>query len=55
MDERPRFMAMHDVIHNAPGDLLQTILGRQKSIGGIDLASSPPSTNQTSLQLSVFS
>ena len=38
------FMAMHDIIHNAPGDSLQTILARQKSIGGIDLASLP--TNQ---------
>ena len=33
------FMAMHDIIHNAPGDSLATILARQKSIGGIDLSS----------------
>ena len=37
-------MAMHDIIHNAPHDLLQTILTRQKGIGGIDLAARP--TNQ---------
>lgn len=35
------FMAMHDIIHNAPGDSLQTILARQVSIGGIDLSSMP--------------
>jgi len=37
------FMAMHDVIHNAPGDSLQTILTRQgpSGIGGIDLAMLP--------------
>ncbi len=37
------FMAMHDIIHNAPGDSLQTILTRQgpSGIGGIDLASPP--------------
>jgi hypothetical protein len=36
-------MAMHDIIHNAPGDSLQTILTRQgpSGIGGIDLASLP--------------
>lgn len=39
------FMAMHDIIHNAPGDSLQTILARQVSIGGIDLSSMP--TDQT--------
>ena len=39
------FMAMHDIIHNAPGDSLPTILTRQKDIGGIDLASLP--TDQT--------
>jgi hypothetical protein len=39
------FMAMHDIIHNAPGDSLQTILARQKAIGGIDLSSLP--TDQT--------
>jgi hypothetical protein len=33
------FMAMHDIIHNAPGDSLATILARQKSIGGVDLSS----------------
>jgi hypothetical protein len=38
-------MALHDIIHNVPGDSLQTILARQKSIGGIDLASMP--TDQT--------
>ena len=38
------FMVMHDIIHNAPSDSLQTILTRQKGIGGIDLASLP--TNQ---------
>jgi hypothetical protein len=42
------FMAMHDIIHNAPGDTLSTILARQKSIGGIDLSTPPPPTNQTS-------
>lgn len=36
------FMAMHDIMHNAPPDSLATILARQKSIGGIDL-STPPS------------
>ena len=35
------FMAMHDIIHNAPGDSLQTILARQLSIGGIDLSTMP--------------
>ena len=39
------FMAMHDIIHNAPGDSLQTILARQVSIGGIDLSTMP--TDQT--------
>jgi hypothetical protein len=42
------FMAMHDIIHNAPGDTLSTILARQKSIGGIDLSTPPSPTNQTS-------
>ena len=37
------FMVMHDIIHNAPGDSLQTILTRQgpSGIGGIDLSSMP--------------
>src|SRR5215213_247531 len=37
------FMVMHDIIHNAPGDSLATILTRQgpSGIGGIDLASLP--------------
>ena len=39
------FMVMHDIIHNAPGDSLQTILTRQgpspSGIGGIDLSSLP--------------
>ena len=34
-------MAMHDIIHNAPSDPLQTILTRQKDIGGVDLAGMP--------------
>jgi Inositol hexakisphosphate len=42
------FMVMHDIIHNAPGDSLQTILTRQgpspSGIGGIDLSKLP--TNQ---------
>ena len=42
------FMAMHDIIHNAPGSTLQEILTRQgpvppkgTGIGGIDLAKEP--------------
>jgi hypothetical protein len=33
------FLAMHDIIHNAPGDSLRTILKRQgpSGIGGVDL------------------
>ena len=42
------FMVMHDIINNAPGDSLQTILTRQGplGIGGIDLSKLP--TNQAS-------
>ena len=38
------FLAMHDIIHNAPGDSLETILKRQgpsPGIGGIDLMNQP--------------
>jgi hypothetical protein len=37
------FMAMHDIIHNAPGDSLATILTRQgpSGIGGVDLSKMP--------------
>jgi len=35
------FMAMHDIMHNAPTDSLATILARQVSIGGIDLSTAP--------------
>ena len=35
------FMAMHDIMHNAPTDSLNTILARQVSIGGIDLSAYP--------------
>jgi hypothetical protein len=47
------FMAMHDIIHNAPGDSLQTILARQKSIGGIDLASLPTNEANFSYPFSI--
>jgi hypothetical protein len=40
------FMAMHDIIHNAPHDTLETILTRQKSIGGVDLAQEPSPDGQ---------
>jgi len=46
------FMALHDIIHNAPGDSLQTILARQKSIGGIDLSSYSTNANDFSLPFS---
>jgi Inositol hexakisphosphate len=32
------FMAMHDIIHNAPADSLSAILARQHQIGGVDLS-----------------
>jgi hypothetical protein len=28
---------MHDIFHNAPGDSLDFILGRQEGLGGVDL------------------
>jgi Inositol hexakisphosphate len=40
------FMAMHDIMHNAPADPLSAILARQRQIGGSDL--SGPSGKTTS-------
>ena len=49
------FMVMHDIIHNAPGDPLETILTRQgpKGIGGIDLGSLPKNEDIFSYPFSV--
>jgi inositol hexakisphosphate len=44
------FMAMHDIINNAPSSTLEEILTRQgpapNGIGGIDLSKAPPSSDQ---------
>lgn len=51
------FMALHDIIHNAPADSLQTILTRQgptpNGIGGIDLSSYPTNQDPFSYPFSV--
>lgn len=47
------FMAMHDIMRNAPTDSLQTILARQVSIGGIDLSALPSNQDPFSYPFSI--